>query len=278
MEEDRLEVACREAQTLCRRILEDGLPEEAELTYSGRNQLYAVPLKCGVTANVKVFKRPGALRGIIYGIFARPKSLKSFVNARRLLSLGISTPEPLAHLEERIWGGLRLARSCYVCVHIKEAEEIRCWEDRADRDELVEALGREMARLTEAGVLFRDFSPGNVLLKQDRRTTPTHLDRSNLENGSMLSDASRHGYAFTFVDVNRTDFNVRSRRRMMTMFRRINIVPEETARLARAYARALGEDERAMETGALKTLRRFLWKKDILLATLKKLIRPFRRK
>lgn len=266
MEEDRLEVARREAQALCRRILEDGLPEEAELTYSGRNRLYAVPLKCGVTANVKVFKRPGALRGIIYGIFARPKSLKSFVNARRLLSLGISTPEPLAHLEERIWGGLRLARSCYVCVHIKEAEEIRCWEDRADRDELVDALGREMARLTAAGVLFRDFSPGNVLLKQDHETTLTHLEESN------------HEIAFTFVDVNRTDFNVRSRLRMMTMFRRINIVPEETARLARAYARALGEDERAMETAALKTLRRFLWKKDILLATLKKLIRPFRRK
>lgn len=254
MEEDRLEVARREAQALCRRILEDGLPQEAELIYSGRNRLYTVPLKCGITANVKVFKRPGALRGIIYGVFARPKSLKSFVNARRLLSLGISTPEPLAHLEERIWGGLRLARSCYVCVHIKEAEEIRCWERRADRDELVEALGREMARLTTAGVLFRDFSPGNVLLRRDGSGT------------------------FTFVDVNRTDFNVRSRLRMMTMFRRINIVPEETARLARAYARALGEDERAMETAALKTLRRFLWKKDVLLATLKKTIRPFRRK
>ena len=184
MEEDRLEVARREAQTLCRRILEDGLPEEAELTYSGRNRLYAVPLKCGVTANVKVFKRPGALRGIIYGIFARPKSLKSFVNARRLLSQGISTPEPLAHLEERIWGGLRLARSMYVCVHDEDTEEIRCWERREDRDELVEALGREMARLTAAGVLFRDFSPGNVLLRRDGSGT------------------------FTFVDVNRTDFNV----------------------------------------------------------------------
>ena len=110
-----------------------------------------------------------------------------------------------------------------------------------------------MARLTAAGVLFRDFSPGNVLLKRDSG-------------------------GFTFVDVNRTDFNVKSRRRMMTMFRRINIVPEETARLARAYARALGEDEAAMEAAALKVLRRFLWKKDVFLATLKKPIKPLHRK
>ena len=33
-----------------------------------------------------------------------------------------------------------------------------------------------------------------------------------------------------------------------------------------------------MEAAALKKHRRFIWKKDNLLATLKKLIRPFRRK
>lgn len=253
LKDDRLEAAQKEAEALCQRILASGLPADAELIYSGRNRLYAIPLKCGVSANVKVFKQPGALRGIIYGALARPKSLKSFVNAEKLLSLEISTPAPLAHLEERIWGGLRLARSLYVCVHLADAEEIRYWERREDRDELVEALGREMARLTEVGVLFRDFSPGNVLLRRD-------------------------GGSFTFVDVNRTDFNVRSGRRMMTMFRRINIVPEETARLARAYARALGEDEAAMEAAALKVLRRFLWKKDVFLATLKKLIKPLHRK
>ncbi len=93
---------------------------------------------------------------------------------------------------------------------MREAEEIRCcWELREDRDELVEALGREMARLTAAGVLFRDFA------------------------GECPAETMTAA-AFTFVDVNRTDFNVKSRRRMMTMFRRINIVPEETARLARA--------------------------------------------
>ncbi len=132
----------KEAEALCRRILASGLPADAELIYSGRNRLYAIPLKCGVSANVKVFKQPGALRGIIYGALARPKSLKSFVNAEKLLSLGISTPVPLAHLEERVWKGIRLTRSLYVCVHDAEAEEIRCWELREDRDELVEALGR----------------------------------------------------------------------------------------------------------------------------------------
>ena len=33
-----------------------------------------------------------------------------------------------------------------------------------------------------------------------------------------------------------------------------------------------------MEAAALKVLRRFLWKKDVFLATLKKLIKPLHRK
>ena len=86
LKDDRLEAAQKEAEALCQRILASGLPADAELIYSGRNRLYAIPLKCGVSANVKVFKQPGALRGIIYGALARPKSLKSFVNAEKLLS------------------------------------------------------------------------------------------------------------------------------------------------------------------------------------------------
>ena len=112
---------------------------------------------------------------------------------------------------------------------------------------------RRVGRLFRAGVLFRDFSPGNVLLR----------------TGTPAGE-----YRFVYVDVNRTDFGVRSRRRLMSMFRRINIVEAETSRLARALARDMGWDPEATRLRALGVLRRFLWLKDDVQKPLKRLIRP----
>lgn len=241
------EIIEKESRELCDTLLRDGIPADAECIYAGRNRLYRHRLPCGETVNIKAFRRPGALKGLIYGLFTTPKSKKSYINARRLLELGFETPEPYAHAEEKLWGGMRLGSSYYISRQAEGFEETRWWERWCDRDEFVEALGLEMARLYRAGVLFRDFSPGNVLL------------------------TSRRPYRFMYVDVNRTDFNVKSRRRMMTMFKRINIVEAETGRLGEAMARAMGWDEAQTRREALQVLRRFLWWKDSFLRTLKRL-------
>lgn len=238
----------KEAQELANTLLKSGVPADAECVYNGRNQLYTLQLPCGEKVNIKSFKRPGVLKGLIYGIFSTPKAEKSYRNAQRLRELGFDTPAPYAYAVERLWGGLRIGHSYYICRQLENFSEIRWWERRSDKQQMVDALGEEMKRLYEAGVLLRDFSPGNVLLVG---TDP---------------------YRFAYVDVNRTDFGVRSKRRMMSMFKRINIVPEETERLARSFARAMRWDEDDTARRALNILHRFLWKKDSFLKPLKRAI------
>lgn len=231
-------------------------PEGAQVIYAGRNRLYTVALSDGTVACVKDFKRAGLLKGIIYGFFRDSKARRSFDNARRLLDLGFDTPAPLGWCETHTRRGL-LDRAYYICEFRSDVAETRCWEDWPDRDAFVDALGHEMARLFRAGVLFEDFSPGNVMYRRE-------------------ADGS---YRFCYVDVNRTRFGRHGRRKLMTMFRRINIVEAETARLARATARALNEDPDRMERCALRVLRRFLFSKDRMQKPLKRffrrLIHPF---
>ena len=239
----------KEITALQKELLEKGIPPEAELIYNGRNKLYKLTLPSGLTVNIKAFRRLGIIRGMVYALFSAPKSVKSFRNSERLIELGFRVPLPYGHVEEREWGGMRLGRSYYISEQLEDFEETRCWENWPDKEDFCEALGAEMAKLYRQGVLFRDFSPGNVLL------------------------VSRKPYRFAYVDVNRTDFGVKSRRRMMTMFKRINIVPDETARLARAMARSMGWEQDATEKEALGILRRFLWWKDDFMKPIKRMFR-----
>lgn len=229
------------------------IPSGAELVYDGRNRLYVHTLADGRRVNIKAFRRGGLIKGLIYGRLRTDKARRSYNNAQRLLSLGFDTPEPLMACSLRSGGRWRLERAFYVCAQEDNVTDTRWWERRPDRDAMVEALGQEMARLFRAGVLFRDFSPGNVLLRTD---TP------------------RGEYRFVYVDVNRTDFGVRGRRKLMTMFRRINIVEAETERLAGALARTMGWNQRATQLRALGVLRRFLWLKDDVQKPLKRLLKP----
>ena len=89
----------------------------------------------------------------------------------------------------------------------------------------------------------------------------------------LRNDTAPGDYRFVYVDVNRTDFGVRSRRRLMSMFQRINIVEAETERLAAALARAMGWNERDTRLRALGVLRRFLWKKDTIQKPVKRFLR-----
>lgn len=242
---------------LSQTLLAEGVPPGAEPVYKGRNRLYSLVLTDGLKVNIKAFRSGGLIKGLLYGRLRRNKAFRSFDNALRLLSLGFDTPRPLAACVTRTCRGWRLREAYYICVHEDNVRETRCWEDWPDRDAMVVALGAEMARLFRAGVLFRDFSPGNVLLR-----TPVAEGR----------------YRFLYVDVNRTDFDVHSRRKLMSMFKRINIVEAETARLAEALAREMGWDERDTRLRALGVLRRFLWMKDDVQKPLKRLFkRLFRR-
>jgi hypothetical protein len=98
-----------------------------------------------------------------------PKALRSFTTARALLVRGLATPEPLA---AEVVGN----ESWYVARRLEGASQIRAWFLRRDDprrpdpplpfsfEQIVEALGAFARRMHDAGVFFRDFTDGNILV------------------------------------------------------------------------------------------------------------------
>ena len=228
-----------EIKALAERILSDGIPSEARIIYKGRNRVYALKLSDGSEVNIKAFKIPRGLNPYIYTLFRKSKARRSYENSQQLIKLGINAPEPLAYIEIR--NGIRLGRSYYICRQI-ESQNVRDWDKKPDCEALLQALAEEIVKLHEAGVLHKDFSPGNVLYTGNQND----------------------GYTFYYIDLNRMSFDVRSHKKLMRMFRAISLDPEQTAHLARLYGKAAGKDPDKTEIEARKALQSYLDKKSRL--------------
>lgn len=208
------------------------MPADAEIIYEGRNRLYSTRLG-DVKAVVKMFKRPNFINSYVYTTLRRSKAERSFNNALRLKKLGFLTPDPIAYIE--VLSGLKLVGCQYICRELFNAREMRHWENLPDADTLIPAFAREILRLHETGVWNKDFSPGNILYKGN----------------------SSSGYEFYYVDLNRMEFGVHDPRKLMRMFRAINLNRKETARLGRLYAEVAGKNSDEMERIALRQLDRY---------------------
>lgn len=246
-----------DAEPMVRAVTEGGMPPGATTIYKGRrNTLFyilpgdpaeeqrsgAEPRRNDLTVpvNVKAFRVPPFPNGYVYRSFRKSKAERSYLNARRLIEEGFFTPEPIAYSEVHTgpWAGawIKMTRSYYFCRQLP-FPNIRGCEGWDDSEALTEALGAEMVRLHRAGVWFHDFSPGNILVER-------------LPQG---------GYRFYYVDLNRMDFGVTDRHKLMQMFKSISWDMGWIERLARAYARAAGEDEQTVVAEALEATTR--WRK-----------------
>lgn len=218
----------------CTAIFNYGVDKDAQQIYRGaRNTLYKVMSEGDITLCVKHFRKAKFPNSYIYTTVRHSKARRSFEHAVRLLQEGFLTPQPIAWSERR--HGLKLLESYYICEYLN-LPNIRDWGKMSDSDALIDALGAYMVSLHRAGIFHRDFSPGNILVER-------------------LSDGK---YKFYLVDINRMNFGVTDRKKLMSMFRSISLEPEETKRLAYAYAKASGENSEIIANEALYSLNRYL--------------------
>jgi len=142
-------------------------PEEAA-RHPGRHEVVdAVLARGGERIAVVVKKVPLDLRQRL----TTPKAMRSLATARALLARGLATPEPLA---AEVVG----QESWYVARRLEGAAQIRAWFLHRDDpalpvppfpisfERVVEALGKLARRMHDAGVFFRDFTDGNVLVTE----------------------------------------------------------------------------------------------------------------
>lgn len=132
-----------------------------------RNQIKTIVL-ADKKLNVKLFKIPSLLSGIIYKFFRKSKAKRSFEFALKLKECGIGTPNPIAYFENSTW--LRLKDSYYVCEHIDYDNLFRDFMGVSTEDPTHRKVLQLFTELTfkmhEAGIEFLDHSPGNTLIKK----------------------------------------------------------------------------------------------------------------
>lgn len=213
-------------QDLVEEIAVRGIPAGAVEVYRGRNVVAKVDTG-DEPVNIKAFAIPNIVNRYVYGRFRKSKARRSFENSLRLSEMGFNVPAPLAYIEEKT--PLTFGRSYFISRHVDGLTELRYPERHPFMRELLEALGREMARLHQAGVWMKDFSPGNVLF-------------SRAPDGSFV---------FHYVDLNRIRFNTFSRSKLDLMWERLLFYTDQIAIATRAYAGVLGLEPEAVYAEAI---------------------------
>jgi hypothetical protein len=210
--------------------------KEGEVVYADRNTIKTFEAE-GFSISVKSFHVPSFFNRIIYGFFRPSKAARSYQCGLKLLEKGISTPEPIACIEQKRCGLLH--NSYYVCAHLRYDGMMREFRAGAlsGREELLRSFARFTASLHRRRVFHKDFSPGNIL---------------------YVKDAGN--YRFYLVDINRMSFRPVGMKKGCENFKRLWGNAEMIAFIAREYAEAMQWDAAACEALILKYRRKF-WKR-----------------
>ena len=167
--------------------------------------------------NIKAFKKPNLLNSFVYRFIRDSKAKRSYNYALRLLNSNIGTPQPIAFAEFN--NGIGLGKSFYVCEHIVTEYTYRDLVQNPDlenHEAILRAFTVFCYKLHEAGVEFKDHSPGNTLIK------------INADNS----------YSFYLVDLNRMQFHTEmSLEQRMYNLRRLTPKKEMIAVMANEYAK-----------------------------------------
>lgn len=159
----------------------------------GRNYLYLSRME-GIDVVVKQF-RHDRLRRRLDRKLKGSKAERSWKVAQALLAAGILTPEPVMRIESVDNAG----PSLYVCRFLDGTVEARYVLRAAnagtehpgvDLRWLLEEMGRTARKLHEAGFWFRDFTSGNVLIK-DGELYLVDLNRTRIGKVPTFSERMR---------------------------------------------------------------------------------------
>lgn len=212
------------SEALLDALVAGGMPAEAVEIYRGRN-IIAILNDIDNPLCIKSYGVPGVIKSFIYGHLRTPKAERAYNNARRLIELGIDTPSPIGMAICR--NAIGITRSYYVCLYYtSEWHDLRGIEKRPDFPQLAAALAAFIAQLHEKGVLVKDFSQGNTLFRHNADGT----------------------YSFSLIDINRMEFGIHNRRKLLNYFRTTLDTEAGIEVLAREYVRITGGDKSLINT------------------------------
>ncbi|QIU93769.1 lipopolysaccharide kinase InaA family protein [Bacteroides faecium] len=168
--------------------------KEGRVIYSGRNLIKVMEVD-GIEINVKRYGIPAFVNRVVYSFFRVPKGRRAFEYPQMLLQKGFETPVPIAYIEQRRCG---LIDYSYF-VSMQSPYQRNFYEfGNADVEhckDVVIAFARYTAKLHQAGIMHRDYSPGNIL-----------FDKINGEYHFMLVDINRMSFGKISVEMGCANF------------------------------------------------------------------------
>jgi len=148
--------------------------------HKARNELKIIP-HAGINTVTKAFKIPNFINKVAYSFFRDSKAKKSYEYSVKISNF---TPQPIAYIEFYKFGLLR--ESYFISEEFKYDFTIReplLDKEFKNRDGIFKAFARFTLELHNNNIFHNDYSPGNILIKE--------------QNGS---------YIFKIVDINRMMF------------------------------------------------------------------------
>jgi serine/threonine protein kinase len=152
----------------CQRLLDN---PKSEILLDSRNRVGAValPLPGGkrVEIVIKEFRSLGVNR--LKSIFLPAKAFKAWRGGNALLERGIGTPFPVAYLERR--KAFFLDQSFFLAERLTRVEEIRPLLREfpsSELQELLASLAQHISLCHRKGILHRDLSDGNILVRKEK--------------------------------------------------------------------------------------------------------------
>ncbi len=204
--------------------------------YKGRNEIKTFEIN-GLEIAAKSFKKPHFINRIAYTFFRKSKARRSYEHALILQEKKITTPQPIAFIEEKKNG--LISGSYYISTYKEYPGIMREFRHcpLSGKEDLVRAFARFTAFVHEQGVLHLDYSPGNILYEK-----------------------TASGYDFCLIDINRMKFGEIDMKTACRNLQRLWGSDEMIAFTAKEYANARGFDEKTCIDLTLKYHREF-WKK-----------------
>jgi len=186
--------------------------------YDQRNLIKAISFE-GQDYVVKRFKVPNVVNRIVYRYFRPSKAKRSYDYSLRIGE--VLCPEPIAYIEKRA-GGL-LGKSYYISKQYHYDLTIRPVLldksfDKKLRENVLTAFAGFTFSLHEKGILHRDYSYGNILIKYQK-----------------------NNFDFNIIDVNRMQFKQLSLNDRLENFARLSADDEAMLVIFGRYAELMGK-------------------------------------
>ena len=209
------------------------------IVYEDRNLIKKIFTPDGTLINVKRYHEPNGINKYVYSLGIRkPKGMRAFSYPQILLKKGIETPEPIAYIEERIYG--LLGYSYFISIQCPYEHSMFDVGNApiGTYEELAIAFARFTANMHEKEVMHMDYSPGNILYQRQ-------------------SDGA---YNFSLVDINRMYFGPVCCKQGLLNFKRLWGPKRFFVMMIEAYSQARGYDINTSVAFSLDARKRF-WRR-----------------